>query len=308
MIITYLNAGLGNQMFQYAAGLALAEQNRAELKLDVRWFGGNAEPAAHNRYSLSWFNIVEQFATQEEIDRLCGLPLGRVENAFVRLSRRFRLHQFANRFEKAGQRHEAEAFSYYRGFHELGNNTYLHGMWQSEQFFAPVSDLIRRHFSFRYPPTPAVAAMAERIRSGGPSVFVHFRRGDYVSKPNHNRELGVLDLGYYQRALALLTERVGSVTAYVFSDDIAAVAREFRPACPHVFVDVVEPGRADDELRLMSLCDHGITANSTFSWWAAWLNPSKSKTVIAPDPWFSDSLHDCRDVVPDQWLRMKRSA
>jgi hypothetical protein len=307
VIVTFLNAGLGNQMFQYAAGLALAEQHRSIVKLDVRWFETNKEPAQHNRYSLGCFNIIEQFATEGEIARLCGRPPGRVEAFFVRQARAMRLYLFADRYLVTGHRHEARQFSYYPEFFAQPNDTYIHGMWQSEKFFAPVADLVRRHFTFRYPALPHGAEMEARIRNGGPSAFVHFRRGDYVSKPSHTKELGVLDVAYYERAVDMLLERHPEVTLYVFSDDIRAIAQEFKPRCPHVFVDMPQPWQAYDELRLMSLCDHGITANSTFSWWAAWLNPSPNKTVIAPDPWFSDSTHDGRDVVPESWLRLARS-
>jgi Glycosyl transferase family 11 len=299
VIITHLMGGLGNQMFQYAAGLALAEHRRTVLKLDPRWFRHYPDYEAHNRYALSCFNITEQFATEEEIGRVCGLPLGRRERWAAQLARGLR-------HLGEGRRHKAERFEFYPGFFELADHTYLEGMWQSERFFEPVADLVRRHFTPRYPALPAALEMAARIRDGGPSAFVHFRRGDYASQPDHRRALGVIDLAYYRRAVALLLERQPGITLYVFSDDVAAVAREFAPPCPHVFVRLASPCQPHDELHLMSLCQHAIVANSTFSWWAAWLNASPAKTVIAPDPWFADHLDD-RDVAPKSWLRLERS-
>jgi hypothetical protein len=133
---------------------------------------------------------------------------------------------------------------------------------------------------------------------------VHFRRGDYVRNQTFAREIGVLDMDYYHRAVRRLRERSPGAKLYVFSDDIEAVAREFTPTAPYEFVRCVQPWHAHDTIRLMSLCDHIAIANSTFSWWAAWLNPSPTKMVIAPDPWFARSPHDTSDLVPAAWTRL----
>lgn len=308
MIITRLLGGLGNQMFQYAAGLALAEAHRTVLKLDVSWFRHNPAYEPHNRYALSCFNITEQFATRREIDDLRGLQLATTERWAASLARRLRLfriaalHQSGTRwYRQPGHRHDP-------AFHSLPDESYLEGMFQSEQFFARVADLLRLHFSFRYPAPPAVAAMAERIRSGGPSAFVHFRRGDYLTNPDFAREIGCLDGAYYQEATARLAEQHPGLTLYAFSDDMDWVEANFHPPLPCVFVRATAPWHSYDKIRLMALCDHAILSNSTFAWWGAWLNPSTEKTVIAPDPWFPPaSPHDARDLVPDSWTRLPRA-
>lgn len=302
MIISWLTGGLGNQMFQYAAGLALAEQRRTVLKLDVSWFGEDPRFEAHNRYALSCFNITEQFATAEEIDRVRGRPRSRLQRWTAGAARRLGL-----RLPSAppANWHCPPTFTFYPAFFAQPDNTYLQGMFQSEQFFAPVANQLRQHFSFRYPAPPEVAALAQRIASG-PSAAVHFRRGDYARNPTFAKEIGVLDLAYYRRAVRLLRERSPDATLYVFSDDIEAVAREFTPEGPHEFVRCVKPWHAYDKIRLMSLCDHIAIANSTFSWWAAWLNPSPAKLVIAPDPWFLHPVENSRDIVPSAWTRLPR--
>jgi hypothetical protein len=306
MIITSLTGGLGNQMFQYAAGLALAERRRTVLKLDVSWFGEDPQYEAHNRYALSCFNITEQFATREEIDRICGVQLTRTERWAATLARGLRLYQYANRHVARGHRHSAPTFAFYPEFFSLPDHTHLSGMFQSEKFFAPIADLLRLHFSFRYPPLPAVAELAARIRSG-PSAAIHFRRGDYARNPGFAREIGVLGPGYYRRAIRRLRERSPEAKIYIFSDDIEVVAREFTPDGPHEFVRGVQPWHAFDKIRLMSLCDHLAIANSTFSWWAAWLNPSPTKLVLAPEPWFAQSPHNTADLVPSNWVRLSTS-
>lgn len=306
MIITSLTGGLGNQMFQYAAGLALAEHRRTVLKLDVSWFRADPAYEAHNRYALSCLNITEQFATQEEVDRVRGVTLTTTERWAAALARAARLNRYAARHAAPANWHQPPGFAFYPQFFDQPDPTYLNGMFQSEKFFAGTADLLRLHFSFRYPAPPAVAALAARIRSG-PSAAVHFRRGDYQRNASFAREIGALDLAYYRRAVALLRERSPGATLYIFSDDIEGVAREFTPPGPHEFVRCVQPWHAYDKIRLMSLCEHIAIANSTFSWWAAWLNSSPVKLVIAPDPWFERSTHDTSDLVPAGWIRLPRN-
>ena len=300
MIITRLQGGLGNQMFQYAAGLALAEQRRTVLKLDVSWFREYAGYEAHNRYALSCFNIIEQFATQEEIDRVAGVRLTRAERWSVALAKRLHFYCYASRLTSPANTYYESSTGFSTSFSEQPNPTYLYGMWQSERYFAAVADLLRLHFSFRYPPQPAVAAMAARIQSG-PSVAVHFRRGDYVRNATFNQDLGVVPHDYYNRAIAIARERDPNAVLYVFSDDIDSIEREYKPQCPHVFVRATAPWHAFDELRLMSLCDHAVISNSTFAWWAAWLNSSPSKLVVAPKIWRRGSPDDGRDRIPSSW-------
>lgn len=303
MIITWLTGGLGNQMFQYAAGLALAEHHRTVLKLDATWYRRDPTYESHNRYALSCLNITEQLATQEEIDRVRGVQLTRTERWSVAFARRLRLYRYANRHAAAANWHQPPSFAFYPGFFEQPDNTYLNGMFQSEKFFAPAANLLRSHFSFRYPPQPAVAAIAARIASG-PSAAIHFRRGDYARNPDFARDIGVIGLDYYHRAAKLLRERSPDAVIYIFSDDIEAVSREFAPPGPHEFVRCVAPWHPWDKIRLMSLCNHLAIANSTFSWWAAWLNPSPDKLVIAPDPWFAGNTYQNPDIVPENWIRL----
>ena len=303
MIITRLVGGLGNQMFQYASGLALAEARRTVLKLDTTWFREDPNYEAHNRYALSCLNITEQFATSAEIDHCRGVQLTRTERWAVAVSRKLRLKQFNRLHDHPGNWYSPSSHAYCPEFLSQPDGTYLDGMFQSEKFFSPSADILRLHFSFRYPPQPEVSAMAARI-SAGPSAALHFRRGDYSNNPSFKREIGVVDLDYYYRAVSLIRQKSPHATLYIFSDDIESVAREFKPGGPHVFVRCVKPWHAFDIIRLMSLCDHIAIANSTFSWWAAWLNPSPDKLVIAPSPWFSGQSFEGTDIVPQNWTQL----
>jgi len=306
MIIVRLFAGLGNQMFQYAAGLALAESRRTVLKLDVSWFREYADMGPHNRYALSCFNVTEQFATQEEVERLRGRELSRAGRGVRKAARLLQVDHLFNVYRDEGRWHRVDWKQFDQRVASLPDDTYLDGLCHSERYFTPIGELVRRHFSLRYPVHPSVAAMAEKIQSG-PSIAVHFRRGDYVSNAAAARDIGALDAAYYQQAFREMRERFPAAVFYVFSDDIEAVAREITPPGPHTFVRGMSGWQDFEALRLMSLCDHVILSNSTFSWWAAWLNPSPDKFIIAPQPWCRDPERSTGHMVPESWHLVSRA-
>ena len=295
--------GLGNQMFEYAAGLAVAERHRTVLKVDVGWYGADMSLDAINRYNMHCLNVPVQFATANEIARMKG-GLTRQEKLVCALAKSLRLPRLVSLFDKPGDVHFQKQWTYYPEFEEVPNERYLYGNFQSEKFFSPVAPLIRRQFTLRYPPTPEVEALAARIKSG-PSVAVHFRRGDYLTNAENARVMGIVGHDYYNRAIELLRARMPSdTTYYFFSDEIELVQKEYRPTVPAVFVNIFQSGNFYDKIRLMGLCEHNIIANSTFSWWAAWLNANPDKTVIAPRRWFGEQGHPDEDMCPEGWERV----
>lgn len=298
MIISHLMGGLGNQMFEYAAGLSLAHRRNTVLKLDVSFFHeGNVDGRS---YALDCLNVPAQLATAEEVWKLNG-KLGRKQEVAKRILSALGQKRLADLLTVMGHAHYQQQWTYYPEFHELPDDTWLHGNYQSEKFFTPVADMLRHQFTFRYPPTPAVEGMAARIKSG-PSVAVHFRRGDYLGQ---YATIGALSADYYDRAIGLLKAQLPQETTYYFfSDEIEAVEREYKPSVPHVFVKCLDHGNYYDNIRLMALCDHNIIANSTFSWWAAWLNANPGKIVVAPKQWFADGHPPDTDMCPEGWERV----
>jgi hypothetical protein len=297
MIISHLMGGLGNQMFEYAAGLALARRRRTVLKLDVSFYHEHDVDDRH--YSLDCLNVPAQFATRQEVLSFAS-GLTSMEKIARGMCAGLGMPKFVSLLERRGHAHYQKQWTYYPEFHELPDNTWLHGNYQSEKFFASITDLLRHQFTFRYPPTPAVEAMAVRIKSG-PSVAVHFRRGDYLGQ---YASIGALSADYYDKAIESLKARLpAETTYYFFSDEIEAVEREYKPSVPHVFVKCFDHANYYDKIRLMQMCDHNIIANSTFSWWAAWFNPSPNKIVIAPRRWFADGHQPDSDICPESWLR-----
>jgi hypothetical protein len=282
-------------MFQYAAGLGLATLRQTVLKLDVGWFGHVDGREPHGRYSLNCFNICEQFATRDEVNHLLGRGGSREVRAYYKLRRLIGLGLI-------NRQHYAQKPFFYPEFNDLPDNTYLEGNWQDEQFFVRASAMLRRHFSFRYPLPASAQSIAAKIVADDSSVMVHFRRGDYMTG-QFNPYCRPLGLDYYHRALGRILARIPKPTLYIFSDDIEQVAQEFRPECEHLFVKPAADWQPFDELRLMSGCRHDIIANSTFSWWSAWLNENSDKVVVAPEPWFYGSEIDGSRIVPASWIR-----
>lgn len=284
-VISRLHGGLGNQLFQYAVGRAASLRTGSELLLDARQYT-EANPFG---YSLAHFAIAARVASDTELPPGKNHPLAYVRWRMLGGSPRF--------IRERGL-----------GFNEritaIGPDCYLHGYFQSERYFAAIADTLRGDLSFTAPPSPDNAGMAERIRSG-PSVSLHIRRGDYVSSAKARSTHGAPGLGYYQRALEEIRTRSGKdAVVYLFSNEPDWVRENMRLDAELVSVTINDGRSAHEDLRLMSLCDHHVIANSTFSWWGAWLNPSPKKIVAAPAQWFASPKLSNPDITPTGWLRL----
>lgn len=289
MIITRLNGGLGNQMFQYAAGRALAVRHGTTLKLDISNFGGNPE----RNYRLAAFDIKASIADKGEIEAL------RRDNVVQRLFRRMPLLATTIRISHVRERF----FQYDSGFSTLPDNVYLDGYWQSERYFHDIEDIIRADFTFVAEPDPVNREIAGRIANTD-SVAVHVRRGDYVSNAVARDYHGVLALEYYNRAVSWICGQVAEPHFYVFSDDPAWARDNLRVDHPVEYIDHNPPNRDYEDLRLMALCRNQVVANSSFSWWGAWLNHNPKKKIVAPARWFNQPDIDTSDLCPREWYRL----
>ena len=307
MIATKLFCGLGNQMLQYAAGLALAHRRNTVLKLDVSWFSEGSAEASHERYGLDCFVLDAHFATEQELAWSRGHQRNVAESRFARLLENIGLRRYAELLPTGGNWHNQKQFHFYPEFFDVSDGSVIDGTFQSEKFFAPVSEQLRRAFHFRYSATREVEALAERICSG-PSVAVHFRRGDFSTHSKYTNSIGAVGFEYYDRAIEKIRSQMPLGTKYYFfSDDIQLIEREYKSPVPAVYVDIFKSGNFYDKIRLMSMCEHNIISNSTFSWWGAWLNPSLDKIIIRPDPWFANMPDkDTRDLCPEGWIAINR--
>jgi Glycosyl transferase family 11 len=197
-----------------------------------------------------------------------------------------------------------EAYFHYDPALETANApAYVVGYWQSERYFAAHADQIRRDFTPSKPLEPENAVIAAVI-SGTTAVSLHVRRGDYVSDAKTQAVHGVCGLDYYARAMAHIEAQIASPRYIVFSDDPDWTRANLTSPHPMTFVTANPPSRGFRDLQLMSLCRHHIIANSSFSWWGAWLNGRADKIVVAPAQWFASGGKDARDLVPKGWVRV----
>jgi hypothetical protein len=291
MILTRLFAGLGNQLFQYAAGRGVAARLGVELILDSSRLDGEdrARPNARRMYQLGCFDHGLRVERASRVARLP--PMNRLQ---------FYSRRIAPRWIKPDVRKlvEANVFEVDERVFTAGDNTYLIGYWVSERYFAEHADVIRSELRFR-PLPPSAVGLAREIRERR-AVSLHVRRGDKASAPSELTPWRLLPSTWYLAALSELERRVGPIeTVYVFSDDPAWCRSNLELPVQTVFVEG-NPGPLD--LQLMSLCRHHIIANSTFSWWGAWLNPSVEKVVVAPSRWWNGE--PTVDVVPPGWVQV----
>ena len=290
-MITRLNGGLGNQMFQYAAGRALADRLGVPLKMDLSEFG----TYLLRRFELDKFNIGAGIATPEETANFVINP-SRFQRNYGRLaiSLGFGFNKIAFKERK---------FGYDATFEGIQHPMYLNGYWQSEKYFKSAKDKLRGELSLVDKPGEASQKILEGILQC-PAVSLHIRRGDYITNPSAALVHGVCSLDYYYSAIGHITAHVDNPHFFVFSDDPQWAKDNLKISYPVQFVEANGPDRGAEDIWLMKSCNHHIIANSSFSWWAAWLNDRQDKIVIAPRIWFLDKKINTKDLIPEQWHKI----
>jgi len=306
MIIIYLKGGLGNQLFQYALGKAL-EKNGLEVKYDISSFKGYR----HN-FKLDYFNTeIKIIGKTDKIlfDKLYKQKHSRFQGKKGLLFKILR----------KGFKYFDDCFYVYRStIHERNNlidkrilnlkgNHILDGYWAKTQYFDQVRSYIISEINLKKEKeTPAYLKWLELIELSGDSVSIHIRRGDYLDNVNQ-KIFKKLELAYYKRAVNYMKKQRVNITLFVFSNDIDWCKRAFSDYDNVRFVDGKDLVDVHDFL-LMKACNHNIIANSTFSWWAAYLNDNPNKIVIAPKRWFADEKRQKRyekgDMIPDNWIKI----
>jgi hypothetical protein len=290
--------GLGNQMFQYAAGKALSLKHGTSLKLDLEFLKDRAPNATHvlREFGLDVFSMQTEVATREEIEELrCEAKWNpKLGNGISNRVRRW--------LQRSACLNEPD-FRFFSSFFLLPRRTYLNGYWQSPKYFDQYESEIRYDFQFRYPVLEKSQRLLERITSAN-SVCLHVRRTDYLSPSA--RILGVCEMTYYAKAMSVLRERVAAPELFVFSDDPDWCARQFVTSDVTI-VDSTHNGlKSSNHLQLMAKCKHFILCNSSFGWWAGWLSQNPGKVVLVPEPWFTDDRIDTSDLFCPEWIRINR--
>ena len=292
MIVSNIIGGLGNQLFQYAAGRALSLRLGIPLKLDVDDFGGYG---LHQGFELDRL-IASKIELASEVDKqaVLGWQKGRVIRRVLKKS--------SLAFARNKNYIVEPSFTYWSGINDLKDNIYLDGYWQSEKYFNEFVSTIRADFAFKLPLSAKNLEIASQISKVN-AISLHVRRGDYMSNKKTNSMHGVCSLDYYRNAIKNILKRVENPVFFVFSDDISWVESNLVIDAESVFIDHNFGIESYNDMRLMSLCHHHIIANSSFSWWGAWLGNNKNKIVIAPKQWFAKAINS-NSITPSSWLRL----
>jgi hypothetical protein len=278
MIVSLVLGGLGNQMFQYALGRQLSSAQHTTLKLAT--FGYRLRKYRRHPYLLDRFNIRAQPAGVGDYLRLAPQA--------CRLS--------ALTLERGG--------GFDRRILRLERSTLLVGYWQSPRYFPDVAAELREELTLREAPSAATRDMAARI-AATTSVAVHVRRTDYIANPDNVELFEECTLDYYQAAMRLMTQRLGAPHFFVFSDDPAWARAHLRSDAALTYVEHNDAAHGHEDLMLMRQCRHNVIANSTFSWWGAWLDDRPDKLVVAPRRWFKGGGGGREDdLLPDAWIRI----
>jgi Glycosyl transferase family 11 len=277
MVIVRLVAGLGNQMFQYALGRHLSILRRQDLLLDTSVL---ARPNSNRTYQLDCFNIHGQATNDLSY-------LRQLEALWMVRELRFGFNADVLNCQVP--------------------NIQLQGLWQTDKYFREISELIRRDFTFKDVLAHEHLYLHEQAAALN-SVCLHVRRKDYLNPGNN---MVALDPDFYRRACDYIATRVNEPHFFIFSDDLDWCHKTLNIPYSHSFSSP-DPGGVN-HLRLMSHCKHFIIANSTYSWWAAWLGSWAEKLVIAPSSWFVHEREwnpdagmqvSSDDLTPTEWIRL----
>jgi hypothetical protein len=288
MVIVRLMGGLGNQMFQYAAGRSLSFKKDVPLKLDHSFLEKRSEGYTKRNYELGSFNIKADRASEIEIKKYSDQNryLIKLKSYFPFLSKTMVFNESKGYFDPR--------------FLKLSSDVYLNGHWQDLKYFEQIKEILQEEFRLRSE-SQEYQRQLRQMRSDC-SVSVHIRRGDYVTLPNASAYHGVLGMEYYRNAVSIMRDKIPDTTFFVFSDDPLWCKEHLDLNVPYQLVES-NGLTAPEELWLMAQCDHHIIANSSFSWWAAWLLDNGKKMVIAPKEWYKSRSQPV-NLVPSYWQRI----
>lgn len=267
MIIVRIVGGLGNQMFQYAYAKSL-QQKGFDVQIDISKF---KTYKLHGGYQLDKYNI----------------DLETADNFATFLSK----IKIKKNVREKNLLFDENLFS-------LTGNEYVKGYYQTEKYFTNIRAILLDQFTIKQPLTKTTLSYAKAIKNYTNACSVHIRRGDYISDKKANKIHGTCDLEYYNKAINLIQEKYKNTHFFVFSDDIAWTKENLNIKNATYINHKTIP---HEDLYLMSLCKNNITANSSFSWWGAWLNQNEDKTVISPKKWFKEKENE---VACKNWIKL----
>ena len=280
-------------MFQYAIGKALAIELDTTFKLDLEFLLDRSprQNFVYRDYDLDIFNLTAEYATKGEIRPFFYVPKNRIYGLFTGLKRLITPFTV----------YREQYFHFDPKVFTLTGNIYLDGYWQTSKYFEKISQQIKNDFSFRVPIESVSDSLKESIWDSN-SVCINVRRADFLTNSFH----GICDMRYFEPAIRMVSSRIEDPHFFVFSDDPEWCLNNFKLPFKFTFVGHEHAGKKfATYLQLMSMCRHFIIPNSSFAWWAVWLNQNTAKIVVAPNIWFTDPQWNSCDLIPDNWARIE---
>ena len=287
--------GLGNQMFQYAAAKALALRLKTDIVIDLSFYELHRNKSWNRSYELTVFDLKIPVRNKN----FKGVAMCRWKEIF---------EKFAWNNENLlpfGLFTDISPHIYDSRFEQLKNGIALLGYFQNENYFQKHTEEICKDFTFSQPLSEHNQKIASHI-SACQSVSLHIRRGDYLSDKNNAQTFATLSIEYYQAAIKFIRQRVESPHFFVFSDDMEWAMAQFTGSS-FDYVDINRGKNSYNDMRLMTRCKHHIIANSSFSWWGAYLNCNSEKIVIAPENWYKNDEKNAlaiANLLPRTWVKM----
>lgn len=288
MIIIKISGGLGNQLFQYAYGKYLSLFLQTEVKYDVN--NENNKNFTKRDLDIDKFSVDLAIATSEEVNKFIFIKKGILRRVERKLAQKMPFF-FRN-------------YIVQKNAHSLSNiykdDCYYEGYWQCSEYMEKVrEDLLSniRPNDYFY---EKHSRILKRINESN-SVAIHIRRGDYISIKVNSKLFEICEMKYYKDAMEYIESQIPNPNYFIFTQDIEWTKKKFK----NISFELVSGNSAIDDLLLMSFCKHNIIANSTFSWWGAWLNKNKNKIVIAPQKWYKGIRNSQTDfLIPINWIRL----
>ena len=287
MIIVKIIGGLGNQMFQYAYAKAL-ENKGLEVKIDISAF---ETYKLHGGYQLDKYTIDLDVTTKDENDKFYS------NSNVLKILKKFRI-DFSKKIIEKNLLFDNDLLS-------VKYDSYIEGYFQCEDYFSSMRDELIKDFTIKNELSQYSKKIENQILNKDVSASLHIRRGDYISDEKSNNIHGACSLDYYNKAIELMNSKFASISFYIFSDDINW-AKKNLDINNAIYIDSEEKRIPHEDIYLMSLCSHNIIANSSFSWWGAWLNQNDNKFVIAPVRWFADNKLEkqSKNIVCRSWVKL----
>lgn len=296
--VVKFNGGLGNQMFQYAFASVLAKKFGVEVVFDFSFFEDvkDCEIATSRVFELGVFNVDCKEATKEDLAQVVHPQhCSKFQNRLWKLFKIKKFRPVGNSFL------QTKSYAFDKDLLNDPNYFYYNGYFQNEKYFKHLRTELLKSFSLKEPLDEKNQSVLNIIKSTN-SVSLHIRRGDYVSLECANKFHGVCSLDYYKKAIEYIAKKVKNPNFFLFSDDIAWVVENLKINYPYTVIDFNQ-GKGHLDLELMKNCNYNIIANSSFSWWGAWLNENPEKIVIAPQKWTAQKVKKC-DVIPNKWVKL----